>query len=124
MPDEGIFVHGWLSPGGVEFMRGLFKALIYLLTRVEAHGQENLPPGGLIISPNHLSAVDPPLARVVRGQGERPALVVLLELAQVAHGRARRAIGMEALVVPLVSFLLRDQSRPDATLTIPAGAVR
>jgi 1-acyl-sn-glycerol-3-phosphate acyltransferase len=65
MAETEVMVRGWTSPRGVERMRSLFKALFMLLTRVEAHGLENLPPGGLIVSPNHLSSVDPPLVFIM-----------------------------------------------------------
>ena len=61
MADTEVMVRGWTSPRGVERTRSLFRAIFRLLTRVEAHGLENLPPGGLIVSPNHLSSVDAPL---------------------------------------------------------------
>jgi len=65
MAETEVMVPGWASPRGVEMMRGLFRALFTLLTRVEAHGLENIPPGGLIVSPNHLSSVDPPLVFIM-----------------------------------------------------------
>jgi 1-acyl-sn-glycerol-3-phosphate acyltransferase len=66
MAETEVMVHGWASPRGVEFMRSLFRAFITLLTRVEAHGLENIPArGGLIICPNHLSSVDPPLVFIM-----------------------------------------------------------
>jgi 1-acyl-sn-glycerol-3-phosphate acyltransferase len=61
MADTEVMVRGWTSQRGVERMRSLFRAIFRLLTRVEVSGLENLPPGGLIVSPNHLSSVDPPL---------------------------------------------------------------
>jgi 1-acyl-sn-glycerol-3-phosphate acyltransferase len=61
MAEPEIMVQGWASKRGVERMRGLFRLMFRLLTRVEAYGLENIPPGGLIVSPNHLSSVDPPL---------------------------------------------------------------
>jgi 1-acyl-sn-glycerol-3-phosphate acyltransferase len=65
MAETEVMVHGWASRRGVERMRGLFRALFTLLTRVEAHGLENIPLGGLIVSPNHLSSVDPPLVFIM-----------------------------------------------------------
>src|SRR5579859_3894637 len=65
MAETEVMVHGWASRRGVERMRGLFRALFTLLTRVEAHGLENIPPGGLIVSPNHLSSVDQPLVFIM-----------------------------------------------------------
>lgn len=61
MPEKEVMARGWTSPRGVEIMRRLFETLYRLLTRIEVHGLENLLPGGLIISPNHLSSLDPPL---------------------------------------------------------------
>ena len=61
MPDHPVFVPGRLSPRGVEGMRRVFEALFRLLTHVEVHGLENLPSGGFIVCPNHLSRLDPPL---------------------------------------------------------------
>jgi 1-acyl-sn-glycerol-3-phosphate acyltransferase len=56
-----VFVRGRLSPRGVEQMRRLFALLYRLACRVEIRGVERVPPGGVIISPNHLSRFDPPL---------------------------------------------------------------
>jgi 1-acyl-sn-glycerol-3-phosphate acyltransferase len=75
MADEPVFVRGWMSPGGVEFMRGLFRALINGLTHVEAHGLENIQPGGQIISPNHLSVVDPPLVFIMLSHRKQTVFV-------------------------------------------------
>lgn len=41
-------------------MRGLFR----LLGGFRASGAENLPPGGCILAPNHLSWADPPAIRI------------------------------------------------------------
>jgi len=66
MAETEVMAPGWASRSGVERMRALFKALLTLLTRFEAHGLENIPAtGGLIISPNHLSSVDPPLVFIM-----------------------------------------------------------
>ena len=61
MPEKPIFVTGRMTLAGVERLRATFAFLFRLLSRVEAHGLENLVPGGLVISPNHLSRFDPPL---------------------------------------------------------------
>lgn len=61
MADDTVFVHGWLSSGGVEFSRSVFELILRLLTHLETYGRKNVPPGGVIISPNHLSVVDAPL---------------------------------------------------------------
>src|ERR1700738_5236130 len=66
MADTEVMVHGWASPAWVERIRGLFKALLTVLAHVEAHGLDTLPPsGGFMISPNHLSSVDPPLVFIM-----------------------------------------------------------
>jgi 1-acyl-sn-glycerol-3-phosphate acyltransferase len=61
MSEEPIFVKGHMSPAGVERMRKTFSLMLHLLGRVEAYGLENVPEGGVIMSPNHLSWFDPPL---------------------------------------------------------------
>jgi 1-acyl-sn-glycerol-3-phosphate acyltransferase len=61
MSEEPIFVKGHMSPAGVERMRKAFSALLHLLARIEVRGLENVPAGGVIMSPNHLSWFDPPL---------------------------------------------------------------
>ncbi len=43
-------------------LRGIFRGLFRLLTRLEVSGIENIPKeGGFIFSTNHLSVIDPPL---------------------------------------------------------------
>lgn len=43
-------------------LRGIFRVLFRLLTRLEVSGIENIPKeGGFIFSTNHLSVIDPPL---------------------------------------------------------------
>ncbi len=43
--------------------RALFRAVFQVLCRWEVEGRENVPSsGGLILAPNHLSYLDPPLA--------------------------------------------------------------
>jgi 1-acyl-sn-glycerol-3-phosphate acyltransferase len=65
MQEKPIFMPGRMSPAGVERLRSVFAFLFRLLSRLEARGLENLPPGGLIICPNHLSRFDPPLIFVM-----------------------------------------------------------
>jgi 1-acyl-sn-glycerol-3-phosphate acyltransferase len=46
--------------------RAVVRALLWLLTRTEIRGQENIPPlGPYIILTNHLSTIDPPLIMAV-----------------------------------------------------------
>ncbi len=61
MPDQPIFVKGRLSSGGVARLQRLFAALYGLFATVEVRGLEHLPPGGVVITPNHNSRFDPPL---------------------------------------------------------------
>jgi 1-acyl-sn-glycerol-3-phosphate acyltransferase len=61
MADKPVFVRGRLSPRGVERLRRLYKALYSLVATVEVRGLENVPPGGVLMCPNHLSRFDPPL---------------------------------------------------------------
>jgi len=61
MSEEPIFVKGHMSPAGVERMRKTFSFLMHLVARIEVHGKENVPEGGVIMSPNHLSWFDPPM---------------------------------------------------------------
>jgi 1-acyl-sn-glycerol-3-phosphate acyltransferase len=61
MSEEPIFVKGHMSPAGVERMRRTFSFLMRLLARIEVRGKENVPEGGVIMSPNHLSWFDPPM---------------------------------------------------------------
>ncbi len=61
MSEEPIFVKGHMSPAGVERMRKTFSFFMHLLALVEARGKENVPEGGVIMSPNHLSWFDPPM---------------------------------------------------------------
>jgi len=62
MTEQPVFVPGRLSPGQVEWVRRVFKALFWLFAEIETHGIENLPTsGGFMIAPNHLSVFDPPL---------------------------------------------------------------
>ena len=61
MSEEPIFVKGHMSPAGVERMRKTFSFLMHLLARIEVRGKENVPEGGVIMSPNHLSWFDPPM---------------------------------------------------------------
>lgn len=75
MADDTVFARGWLPPRGVEFMRGVFEALFRLLTHMEAYGRENVRPGGIIISPNHLSVVDAPLVFVMMPNRKRTVFV-------------------------------------------------
>src|SRR5436853_7941116 len=65
MAETEVMAQGWTSRRGVERMRSLFRAIFTLLTRVEAYGLENIPSGGFIVSPNHLSSVDPPLVFIM-----------------------------------------------------------
>ncbi len=92
MSEEPIFVKGHMSPQGVERMRKSFSILLHLLGRVEARGLENVPAGGVIMSPNHLSWFDiPALASVL----PRYKFVAKAELFKVPiFGQAIRAIGM------------------------------
>ncbi len=62
MSEQPIFVRGWLPPWGVEAMRLLILTWFRIFTRLETHGQENLPAsGGFILSANHLTHFDSPL---------------------------------------------------------------
>ena len=61
MSEEPIFVKGHMTPDGVERLRKVFAAVLHTLARIEVRGAENVPPGGVIVSPNHLSWFDPPL---------------------------------------------------------------
>ena len=60
MSEEPIFVKGHMSPEGVERLRQVFSAVMHTVARIEVRGLENVPPGGVIVSPNHLSWFDPP----------------------------------------------------------------
>src|SRR6185436_12143050 len=55
------FVPGHMGPRGIENMRRIFKALLTVFARPVGVGMENVPPGGVIVSPNHLSRFDPPM---------------------------------------------------------------
>jgi len=59
--DQPVFVPGRMGPRGIENMRRLFKALFWPFARTVGYGMENVPPGGVIASPNHLSRFDPPM---------------------------------------------------------------
>jgi 1-acyl-sn-glycerol-3-phosphate acyltransferase len=61
MSELPIFVKGRMGPRGIENMRRLFKALFWPFARTVGSGMENMPPGGVIMCPNHLSRFDPPL---------------------------------------------------------------
>lgn len=61
MPDQPIFVKGRFSAAGVARLQRLFRALYVLFATVEVSGLEHLPPGGVVITPNHNSRFDPPL---------------------------------------------------------------
>jgi len=50
-----------MGPRGIENMRRIFKALLTIFARPVGVGMENVPPGGVIVSPNHLSRFDPPM---------------------------------------------------------------
>jgi 1-acyl-sn-glycerol-3-phosphate acyltransferase len=75
MANDEVFVHGWASPRQVEFMRGVFEFLLRTLSHLEIYGTENLLPGGIIITPNHLSVVDAPLVFINVPNRKRTALV-------------------------------------------------
>ena len=61
MAELPIFVKGRYGPRGIENMRRLFVALFWPFALRVAYGLENVPPGGVIMCPNHLSRFDPPL---------------------------------------------------------------
>lgn len=61
MSELPIFVKGRWGPRGLENMRRVFVALFWPFARRVATGLENVPPGGVIMCPNHLSRFDPPL---------------------------------------------------------------
>lgn len=61
MPDKPVFVRGRLSERGRARLQRLFRALYGLFATLEVRGLEHLPPGGVIITPNHNSRFDPPL---------------------------------------------------------------
>jgi len=65
MPEKDnapVFETGWLSPKGVQRLRRFFAFAYNLVAHIEVRGLENLPEeGGMIICPNHLSRLDPPL---------------------------------------------------------------
>jgi 1-acyl-sn-glycerol-3-phosphate acyltransferase len=61
MPDKPVFVRGRLSERGLARLQRLFAALYGLFATIEVRGLEHLPPGGVIITPNHNSRFDPPL---------------------------------------------------------------
>src|SRR5689334_11947089 len=61
MAEQPIFVRGRLGPGGIEAFRRLFVALFWPFAKRVGYGMENVPPGGVIMCPNHLSRFDPPL---------------------------------------------------------------
>jgi 1-acyl-sn-glycerol-3-phosphate acyltransferase len=61
MAEQPIFVKGRWGPRGIENMRKLFVGLFWPFARRVAYGLENVPPGGVIMCPNHLSRFDPPL---------------------------------------------------------------
>jgi len=65
MAQKPVFVRGRLSPRGVEHMRRLFRVLYGIFCRVEVRGLQNVPPGGVLMCPNHLSRFDPPLVFMV-----------------------------------------------------------
>ena len=75
MAEQSEFGRGWMSHDGVEFMRRLFTGLLSTLTHMEVHGLENLPEGGMLICPNHLSVVDPPLVFVTLPDRKQTVLV-------------------------------------------------
>jgi 1-acyl-sn-glycerol-3-phosphate acyltransferase len=61
MPDKTVFVRGRLSERGRARLQRLFAALYGLFATIEIRGVENIPPGGVVITPNHNSRFDPPL---------------------------------------------------------------
>jgi 1-acyl-sn-glycerol-3-phosphate acyltransferase len=61
MPDQPVFVRGRLSQQGIVRLQRLFRVLYGLFATLEVRGLEHLPPGGVIITPNHNSRFDPPL---------------------------------------------------------------
>jgi 1-acyl-sn-glycerol-3-phosphate acyltransferase len=61
MPEKPVFVRGRLSSRGVARLQRLFAALYSLFATVEVRGLEHLPPGGVVITPNHNSRFDAPL---------------------------------------------------------------
>jgi 1-acyl-sn-glycerol-3-phosphate acyltransferase len=61
MSEQPVFVRARLSPRGIEGLRRVYKALYSLIATVEVRGLENVPPGGALMCPNHLSRFDPPL---------------------------------------------------------------
>jgi 1-acyl-sn-glycerol-3-phosphate acyltransferase len=61
MPDQSIYTRGRLSDKGLARLQRVFAFLYGLFATIEVRGQEHIPPGGVIITPNHLSRFDPPL---------------------------------------------------------------
>lgn len=58
------------------FLRSLMRLLFRLLTHLEVDGIENLPQeGGCIVTPNHLSALDPVLIFALIGREDITGLV-------------------------------------------------
>lgn len=61
MPDQPTFVKGRLSRRGRTRLQRIFAFLYGLFAKVEVFGLEHLPLGGVVITTNHNSRMDPPL---------------------------------------------------------------
>lgn len=73
--DDHGFVPGRLSPQGREMLRRIFAFLFWIFSRVTICGLENLPEGGFLLTPNHLSRFDAPLVFVAL-KGRNPTAFV------------------------------------------------
>jgi 1-acyl-sn-glycerol-3-phosphate acyltransferase len=73
--DDHGFVPGRLSPQGREILRRIIAFLFWVFARVTIHGLEHLPEGGFLLTPNHLSRFDAPLAFVAL-KGRTPTAFV------------------------------------------------
>jgi 1-acyl-sn-glycerol-3-phosphate acyltransferase len=61
MPDQSVYERGRLSERGLVRLGRVFTFLYGLFATIEVRGVEHVPPGGVIITTNHLSRFDPPL---------------------------------------------------------------
>lgn len=61
MPDQPTFVKGRLSLRGRARLQRVFAFLYGVFAKVEVYGVEHLPPGGVVVTTNHNSRMDPPL---------------------------------------------------------------
>lgn len=59
------------------------EVLVRLLYPIRALGKENLPKGGFVLAPNHLSAIDPLFVIAARGFGKKMLVMGKEELFQI-----------------------------------------